>query len=242
MTVPIVTKARNCAGRATPLKTLLFDDDPDSRSLIADFLRDHDVSVHPARDGITRITGRITDNYDLILIDVVSPPKNGFDLLRAIRTVSDVPVILLTAQAGPQDHIEGLNRGADDCLAKSFGPQELIARIRAVVRRTVRGIDRDLLCVGDIVLSARSRTVFKRGQLIPLTSVEFDLLTILMRLAGRIISRDEIATQLYSRTHTPLGRAIDVQISHLRKKIDADRQARIRTVQGTGYLSTLPAE
>jgi len=135
-----------------------------------------------------------------------------------------------------------LNWGADDYLAKPFGPQELVARIRAVLRRTEHAPDTGILRTGDMSVNIQARTVTQGGRQIVLTSFEFDILTTLIRMAGRVVSRDKIAEILYNRESTPFERAIDVHVSHLRKKIETDGQVRIRTVRGIGYIFVVPGQ
>jgi two-component system, OmpR family, response regulator CpxR len=222
--------------RLKPRSVLLVDDDLGLCSLITEFLTSQGFTVHSVHSGQAGITRAVTGNYDLILLDIMLPIQDGFEVLREVRCQSSVPIIMLTARADQQDRVAGLNWGADDYLAKPFGPQELLARIRAVLRRTEHAPDTAGLRIGDIVLKTHSRTVTQGGRQVPLTSFEFDILSILMRMAGHVVSRDKIAEVLYNRESTPFERAIDVHVSHLRKKIELDGQVRIRTVRGTGYI------
>jgi two-component system response regulator CpxR len=165
------------------------------------------------------------------------PDLDGFEVLRRLRSQSDVPVVMLTARTGEQDRIAGLDSGADDYLPKPFGPQELLARIRAVLRRArPEPGQRDPLQICGIRLDPNTRTVLQDRKEVPLTSIEFAILETLMRRAGSVVSRDELANALYQREATPFERTIDVHVSHLRKKLEARGQSHIVTVRGTGYL------
>jgi two-component system response regulator CpxR len=163
------------------------------------------------------------------------PGFDGFSLLRQLRAASNIPVIMLTARTSPSDRIQGLEQGADDYLAKPFAPGELLARIRAVLRRSNSSIGMAVLELNGVKLCASTREVWCDGSPVDLTGAEFDILELLLRNAGRTVSRDEIATSLYQREATPYERSLDVHISNLRKKMGA-RRAAIRTLRGAGYL------
>ena len=221
---------------------LIIDDDLRLCSLIAQFLNSYNFTTHAVHDGRAGVVRALGGNYDLILLDVMLPFQDGFEVLQEIRSRSRIPVIMLTARAEQEDRIAGLNSGADDYLPKPFGPQELLARIRAVLRRTEGSPDSGIFQIGDICLNTRARTVQRGTEELELTTFEFDILTILMRLAGRVVSRDEIAALLYNRESTPFERSIDVHVSHLRKKLERDGRVRIRTVRGSGYVFVVPGE
>jgi len=176
-------------------------------------------------------------SYELIILDVTIPTLDGLDVLRQLRQRSDVPVIMLTARTSQRDRIAGLESGADDYLPKPFDPGELLARVRAVLRRAGHlPVRRTPVQIGDIQLNPGTREVRQNGRLIALTSIEFDILDVLMRSAGRIVSRDEMATILYQREITPYERSVDVHVSHLRKKLERADHPLIRTVRGVGYM------
>jgi len=157
-------------------------------------------------------------------------------VLHQLRRQSSVPVIMLTARTEQADRISGLNAGADDYLPKPFGPEELLARIRAVLRRVSQsGLEAKALQAGSLRLDSATRQVWRDGTRLELTSVEFEILSLLMRSAGRSVSRDEIAGVLYHREAMPYERAIDVHVSHLRKKLEHQGRSMIRTVRGVGY-------
>ena len=219
-----------------PRSLLLIDDDPELCSLIEEFFSSHDFRVDSAHDGGNGLALALQRRYDLILLDVMLPVLDGIEVLKHIRRRSTAPVIMLTAKRSEQDRISGLEAGADDYLPKPFGPHELLARVRAVLRRTERTTDpTPVFEIGDFKLNVTNREVIKRGERIPLTSFEFDILDILMRSAGRIVSHDELAAVLYNREATAYERSITVHISRLRKKLDNGGETLIRSVRGVGY-------
>jgi two-component system response regulator CpxR len=165
------------------------------------------------------------------------PVLDGFELLRQLRKRISTPVIMLTARTSQDDRIAGLNSGADDYLPKPFGPEELLARIRAVLRRTghTESVPPQIIEAGDIRVNATTREVWRQNELVEITSIEFDILEVLARSAGRTVTRDELTTVLYQRRATPYERSLDVHISHLRKKLEGDERSLIRTIRGVGY-------
>jgi two-component system response regulator CpxR len=219
-----------------PKSLLLIDDDPELCSLIEEFFSSHDFRVDSAHDGGNGLALALQRRYDLVLLDVMLPVLDGIEVLKHIRRRSTTPVIMLTARRSEQDRISGLEAGADDYLPKPFGPHELLARVRAVLRRTERTADPlPVVEIGDFKLNVNNREVIKRDERISLTPFEFDILDILMRSAGRIVSHDELAAVLYNREATAYERSIPVHISHLRKKLDDDGETLIRSVRGVGY-------
>lgn len=160
-------------------------------------------------------------------------------VLQQMRKRAEIPVIMLTARAEQKDRVQGLNAGADDYVPKPFDPDELHARIHAVLRRTRRSRERmdSVTSIGALRLNSATREVHSSGLEIDLTSVEFDILELLARSAGRVVSRDEITMLIFGRESTPYDRFIDVHISHLRKKLQCDRDM-IRAVRGAGYIFT----
>ncbi len=223
---------------------LLVDDDIELCELMQRFFSrrgmDLDV-VHDGRRGLARALG---GSHDLLLIDVMMPGLDGFELLRQLRRQSQVPVIMLTARTAEDDRITGLDAGADDYLPKPFGPDELLARIRAVLRRTSRiPTTGELIEAGGIKLITKAREVVCEGTALAVTTVEYDILEYLVRAAGRIVSRDELTAALYRRQATPFDRVLDMHISNLRKKLGRHGSL-IHTVRGVGYLfrTSLEAE
>ncbi|WP_420264964.1 response regulator transcription factor [Candidatus Magnetominusculus dajiuhuensis] len=221
---------------------LIIDDDVELCVLLSDYLTLEGFEVDAVHDGLKGVDRAVSGQYALIVLDVMLPGINGFEVLRRIRTVSRVPVIILTARGEEVDRIVGLEIGADDYLPKPFNPRELVARIRAVLRRMESAsqsqADKERLIVGDIELVAGNRTVFRAGQKVELTSVEFAILEIMMQNAGQIVSRDELVKKALGRNLLAYDRSIDVHVSSLRRKLGqrADESDRIKTVRSIGYL------
>jgi two-component system response regulator CpxR len=215
---------------------LLIDDDAELCELMAEFFGRRNIRLEAAHDGRKGLARALHGGHDLVLLDVMLPGIDGFEALRQIRRQSAVPVILLTARTAQVDRVAGLDAGADDYLPKPFGPEELVARIRAVLRRAARGPS-----VGEAIEEAGLRLVPTArearldGRLVGVTTIEYDLLEYLVRSAGRVVSRGELTSVLYRREASPFDRALDVHVSHLRKKL-APRGGLIRTVRGVGYL------
>ncbi|HWE36108.1 MAG TPA: response regulator transcription factor [Isosphaeraceae bacterium] len=215
---------------------LLVDDDVELCELMQEFFGRRGLRLEAAHDGRRGLARAVAGEHDLVLLDVMLPGMDGFELLRLVRRRSQVPVIMLTARTAQVDKVAGLDAGADDYLAKPFGPEELLARIRAVLRRAgaaprvVEAIE-----AGGVRLVPSARSASCRGVDVGLTTAEYDLLEVLVRAAGRIVSRDELTTALYRRRASPFDRVLDVHISNIRKKLGRDG-ALIRTVRGIGYL------
>ena len=193
-------------------------------------------TAYSGRDGLANA---LRGAYDLMILDVMLPGINGFSVLEQVRRKRALPIIMLTARVQQQDRILGLNSGADDYLPKPFDPDELLARIYAVLRRT-EGAGRgtwEPVTLGDLRIDLTGREVWRAGAPIELTAMEFDLLELLMRSAGHVVSREEITAVLFEREATPYDRFLDVHISHLRKKLAGGRNL-IRTVRGVGYVFT----
>jgi len=198
---------------------------------MAEYFREQEFDLVVANDGTSGLNRALEGSFDLVLLDVMMPGMEGFEVLRQLRRRSAVPVIMLTARTEHGDRIEGLNAGADDYLAKPFSPDELLARIQAVLRRVGRGA-----ALKSEVLEANGvRQVTCEGAAVDVTSIEFDILELLVRSAGRVVSRDDLTRFLYNRQANPMERALDVHMSHLRKKLEQGRTL-IRTVRGVGYL------
>ena len=222
------------------LSLLLIDDDAELCCMMKEYFvqMGHQLDcAYNGRDGLARA---LENAYDLIVLDVMLPIMNGFIVLQQLRRRKEVPVIMLTARVDRSDRIEGLNSGADDYLPKPFDADELMARIRAVLRRTGR-----LGCAagaiqkfGDVQVNLQAREVWAGGHFVDLTALEFDILALLVRSAGRIVTRDEITASLLQREASPYDRALDVHISHLRRKLEPGGTL-IRTVRGVGYVFTV---
>lgn len=221
-----------------PVTTILIvDDEIRNRRVLEALLAPEGYRTLGAANGEEALASVAQSAPDLILLDVMMPGMEGFEVLRQLRRRSAVPVIMLTARTEHGDRIEGLNAGADDYLPKPFSPDELLARIQAVLRRAGRGpaLKAEVLEANGIKLNSNSREVHREGELVEITSIEYDILEVLVRSAGRVVSRDDLARFLYNRQANPLERALDVHVSHLRKKLERGRPL-IRTVRGVGYL------
>jgi two-component system, OmpR family, response regulator CpxR len=217
---------------------LLIEDDSELCLLMTDYFAQHGFRVEAVHDGRSGLARGLEGEYDLIILDVMLPVLDGFEVLRQLRKRVATPVIMLTARTAQPDRIAGLNAGADDYLPKPFGPEELLARMRAVLRRTGKSeqAEPQVVEAGGVRLNPQTREVWCLDQPVEVTSIEFDILEILARAAGRTVSRDELAAALYQRRATPYERSLDVHISHLRKKLEHEERAVIRTVRGVGYL------
>ena len=217
---------------------LLVEDDVELCSLMEDFLSPEGFRLEAAHDGRHGLARALEGNFDLVILDVMLPVLSGFELLRTIRKQSAIPVIMLTARTAQEDRISGLNAGADDYLPKPFGPEELLARIRAVLRRVEKTemAEPRTISTGGVDVDPRTREVWRQGERIEVTSIEFDILEFLIRSAGRTVSRDELTAILHQRESTPYERSLDVHISHLRKKLEGADRTFIHTVRGAGYL------
>lgn len=221
------------------LSLLLVDDDAELCGMMREFFAQAGHQLECAYNGREGLTAALNGSWDLVILDVMLPILDGFGLLQQLRRRKATPVIMLTARVQQQDRIMGLDSGADDYLPKPFDPDELLARIRAVLRRTEapRAAAPATISIGPIRVNPATREVWTGGAPVDLTEMEFDLLEMLIRSAGRVVSRDEITAALFEREATPYDRFLDVHISHLRKKlIDGGRL--IRTVRGVGYLLT----
>ncbi len=225
--------------RLKQLSLLLVDDDAELCSMMREFFTEAGHKLETIYNGREGLAAALRGGYDLIILDVMLPGLDGIAVLEQLRRKKDMPVIMLTARVQQHDRILGLNSGADDYLPKPFDPDELLARIRAGLRRS-QGAARPneaTVTLGNIKVNAATREVWSAGEPVELTAMEFDLLDLLMRSAGQVVSRDEITSVLFEREATPYDRFLDVHISHLRKKLEGGRNL-IRTIRGVGYVFT----
>jgi two-component system response regulator CpxR len=224
-------------------RILVVDDDVELCSLVSEYLRPEGFQVEAVHDGKAGLARALSGDHLLAVLDVMLPVINGFDVLRRIRDSSRLPVLLLTARGEDVDRIVGLEIGADDYLPKPFNPRELVARIRAILRRTrAKGEARvpDVIRVGDVELDPATRTVLHRGKPVELTSVEFSLLQVLLREAGRVVTREALVDEVLGRKFSPFDRSIDMHVSKVRKKLgDSDTGDHIKTIRGAGYIFAL---
>ena len=225
---------------------LVVDDDVELCSLVQEYLTAEGFSLKAVHDGEQGLQLALTNEYALVVLDVMLPGINGFEVLRRIRSVSKIPVLLLTARGEDVDRIVGLEIGADDYLPKPFNPRELVARIRAILRRTKRvtaDVVPEMLSVGDVELDPATRSVQRAGQPVDLTSVEFNLLEVLLREAGRVVTRERLVNAVLSRKFMPFDRSIDMHVSKVRRKLgDSEEDGdHIKTIRGVGYMFARPA-
>ncbi|HTT60654.1 MAG TPA: response regulator transcription factor [Bryobacteraceae bacterium] len=217
------------------MRLLLIDDDTELCSLLAQFLQGEGFAVESVHEGQRGLELALRENFSLVILDVMLPGMDGFEILRRLRKESHVPVLMLTARADDVDRIIGLELGADDYLPKPFNPRELVARVRAVLRRyEPRLTTASRVEVNGVTLDPATRQVTVDGRAIELTTFEFDILDVLMRAAGRVLSRDDLMENLYNRKATPFDRSIDMHISHIRRKLETKRPF-IKTIRSVGY-------
>ncbi len=222
----------------TPI--LIIDDDTELCALLSEFLGREEFSVACEYDGARGLDLALDGNHALVILDLMLPTIDGFSLLRRLRARSKVPVLMLTARGEDVDRIVGLELGADDYLPKPFNPRELLARIRAVLRRA-QTTGKGRLEINGVSIDPGSREVTRDGQAVEITTLEFDILELLMRSAGRVVSRDSLMENMYNRKATPFDRSVDMHVSHLRRKLEVDRVF-IKTVRGVGYQFCRPGD
>ena len=227
-------------------RILLVDDDMELVEMIREYLEPEGFGVDVAYDSEACLANDPERN-DLIVLDVMLPGLSGFEVLKRLRQRSSVPVILLTARDSDTDRVVGLEIGADDYVPKPFNPRELVARIRAVLRRAAPNAPRNGndLIVGDVQLNAGARTVRCQGRVLDLTTAEFNLLSHLLSKGGQIVTRDELSAAAFGRQRTPkIDRNVDTLVSKVRRKLDPEGgiEDRIKTVRNIGYLYAFPAD
>jgi DNA-binding response OmpR family regulator len=221
-------------------RILVIDDDRDLTEMLAEYLGPEGFNVDVAHSGEDGLRRAMTTSYALIILDVMLPQMNGFEVLRRLRAHSDCPVIMLTARGLEVDRIVGLEIGSDDYLAKPFSARELLARMNAVLRRSraTAGPAEDVLAVGDVTMDIRARVVRQHDTTIDLTSMEFDVLKVLLAAAGDVVSREELFDKVLARKYSVFDRSIDNHVSSLRKKLGskAGDGERIKSVRNSGYI------
>lgn len=222
-------------------RILLADNDIELSEMLVDYLTEEGFEVDAAYDGDAALNKALANQYDLLILDVMMPNRNGFDVLRELRAQSQLPVLMLTARGDDVDSIVGLELGADDYLAKPSNPRVMVARIRAILRRaeTHNGNERaDQIALNDIVIHTGSRTVMCGNNPISMTSTEFSVLDVLLREAGNIVTKASLSERALGRKLSRYDRSLDMHVSNLRRKLgpQLDGQERIKTVRGVGYI------
>lgn len=227
------------------MNILIADDDPELCHLLKELLEQEGMTVQTVHDGLSAVETLRIQSFDLLVLDVMMPVMNGFDTLKVIRLSSDIAVIMLTAKGELLDRIAGFEMGADDFIAKPCDPLELIARIRAVVRRSLiakpKTPDDDSIKLNDLTIMQMSRQVRLGNELVVLTSAEFNLLLVLINKVGELISRETLCRVGLGKEVHLHDRIIDMHISNLRKKLGKDSKGRdrIKTIHGSGYQYSL---
>jgi two-component system response regulator CpxR len=231
-------------GAAREARVLLVDDDRELCQMLSEYLHVEHFDVKSVHDGSDALAELHSKQFELLILDVMLPSVGGFDVLRKLGASYETPILMLTARGDDVDRIVGLELGADDYLSKPFNPRELVARMRAILRRannrTARGSIPDELTVGPITLNGGTHQVHVAEQLIALTGAEFRVLELLMRSAGQVISRESMTEQALGRKLVAYDRSIDTHISNLRRKLDleAGKNPEIKNVRGSGYTLT----
>lgn len=225
-------------------RLLIADDDVDLCALLQAYLGAEGFAVSLAHDGLSALETATASPFDLVILDVMMPGKDGFEVLKQLRKRQLTPVLMLTARGEDADSITGLELGADDYLAKPCNPQVLVARIRAILRRAeaVEATPAALLCVGDLSLNRHSRKLQRGDETLVLTSTEFSVIEVLLRHAGETVAKDLLSREALGRELGRYDRALDMHISNLRHKLGplADGSERILTVRGNGYQYVNP--
>jgi DNA-binding response OmpR family regulator len=219
-------------------RVLLIDDDKRLHELLTTYLEQNGFSVTGAPDGQRGLSALDTEPFDVVLLDIMMPGMDGLEVCRRIRAKSRVPILMLTAKGDETDRVVGLELGADDYIAKPFGPRELVARLRAVLRRANPQAESEIVVVNDISIDVPGHKVKIQGKDVDLTGIEFDILLALARRAGRVVAREALLTEA-GRGDVNVGdRTVDVHISHLRQKLGDDPRSpkKIKTIRGVGYV------
>lgn len=231
----------------TATRVLIIDDDRKLCALVRDYLEPLGYRVSSAHTGPDGLEKAVTGDCDVIILDVMMPGMDGFEVLKMLRKQSDVPVLMLTSRGDETDRIVGLEIGADDYLPKTFSTRELLARLRAVTRRTRRGDGENVEPeapreIGGLQVDPRSRTARLEDRELDLTPTEYDILDCLVRSAGRVLTRDRLLEFVSGRDYDVFDRSIDVHVSSLRRKLgdDARKPRFIRTVRSVGYIFLVP--
>jgi DNA-binding response OmpR family regulator len=229
-------------------RILLVDDDVALCLLLTEFLGRAGYNVETVHDGREALERVFSADYSATILDLMLPSVNGLEVLQRIRAKSQIPVVILTAQGEEIDRIVGLEVGADDYLPKPFNPRELTARLNAVLRRARSRARQDgnrfeSLKHADLLIDSAARTVRCADLFLNLTTAEFDLLQVLLRNAGQVVTREHLAQEALGRPLSPMDRSIDLHISHLRRKLGRfpDGSERIKAIRGVGYMCAYPA-
>jgi DNA-binding response OmpR family regulator len=238
------TNAASQTPAAREARVLLVDDDRELCQMLTEYLEAEHFEVASVHDGGDALTALKGGEFEILILDVMLPSVSGFDVLRKLGAAYETPILMLTARGDDVDRIVGLELGADDYLSKPFNPRELVARMRAILRRAssraARTTAPEELAVGRIALHTGMHQVRMNGATVALTGAEFRVLELLMRSAGQVISREALTEQALGRKLVPYDRSIDTHISNLRRKLDLElgKNPEIKNVRGSGYTLT----
>jgi DNA-binding response OmpR family regulator len=225
-------------------RVLIIDDDEELTELVSEYLSAEGFEIEAVHSGDEGLAKAKNGSYELAILDVMLPGMNGFEVLKNLRAVSSLPVLMLTARGDDNERIIGLEIGADDYLPKPFNPRELLARLRAILRRVEGSVHEGLperMVVDDVELVSAARSVTVGGEPVTLTSLEFDLLAALLKEAGKTVRKEELSEKVLERKLSPYDRSLDMHVSNLRKKLGlrADGTERIKTIRSAGYIYTV---
>jgi two-component system response regulator CpxR len=219
-------------------RILLVDDDVELSEILTEYFAAEGFEVESVYDGVRGLERARSSEHALVILDLLLPGRRGLDVLRELRTNSNIPVVILTARGEDVDRILGLELGADDYLPKPFNSRELMARVRAILRRSRPSGDTARIDIGDVTLDPAARQAWRAGQALTLTMAEFVLLETFVRHSGQVLSRERLAEHVLGRALASFDRSIDVHVSNLRKRLGDAAGARehIRAVRGEGYV------
>ncbi|HKL83763.1 MAG TPA: response regulator [Desulfobacter sp.] len=225
-----------------PQTVLIVDDDAKLVDLLTEYFGENEFLTHAVMLGADALDAIRDNQPDIVILDIMLPDTNGLEVLKQIRAKHTIPVIMLTAKGDDTDRIVGLELGADDYLPKPFNPRELLARIRAILRRqnnTVSGSDTVVIRAGDLELNRSTRTLTSDGENVPLSTTEFNILDVLMKHPNTVLSREQITNMAQGRNFMADERSVDIHVSKLRGKIEKNPSSplRIKTIWGTGFLT-----
>jgi len=228
-------------------RLLIADDDQELCVLLTEYLSLEGFDVDCVHDGERAVERVLAENYDLLVLDIMMPKMNGFDALREVRKTRSIPVLMLTARGDDVDRIVGLEMGADDYLPKPCNPRELVARIRAILRRVQiiemgAAAHTEAIVIDGVELRPASRQVLKAGSSVGLTSTEFNVLALLMRQAGEVVTKKQLTEEVLDRKLSQYDRSMDMHVSNIRRKLGKtpSGEERIKTIRGVGYLYAKP--
>jgi len=225
-------------------RVLLIDDDEEMCVMLAEYLRSEGFAVETVHNGEDGLKRALSGEHSVIVLDVMIPGINGIEVLRRLRGESDVRVLMLTARGEEVDRVVGFEVGADDYVPKPFSPRELLGRIRAILRRPGNYGNPERIVMDDLELNTGNRSLRRTGKEVELTALEFNLLELLLRTAGRVVTREQVAKLVLGRQFSASDRSIDVHVSKLRRKLGERNpgEERIKTIRSVGYIYTVAQE